>query len=94
MTPRFQGRATPTPTTAHVLAAYREELRGAGFSPDEVHELVLIAARNMGVPDVGPLFLARAEPIVPIVWIENHEPGSPEDLAIRQRLGLNDETQT
>lgn len=79
------------PSTAWMLAAYRNELHACGFSLDETRALVLTAARNMPKLNVGALFLARAEPPAPIVRIENHEPGSPEDLAVRKRSGLDEE---
>lgn len=83
--------SAPQPTsTAWKLAAYRSELQACGFSPNDVRTLVLIAARNTTEWTVGPLFLARAEPPAPIVRIENYQPGSPEDLAIRKRFGLDE----
>ena len=56
-------------------------------------ELVLTAARNMSALKTHPWFEVRAEPVVPIARIDNHEPGSPEDRAARGRLGL-DEAET
>lgn len=81
------------PSTAWKLAAYRSELHACGFSSNDARALVLIAARNTPELTVGPLFVARAEPPAPIVRIENHEPGSPKDLAIRKRLGLDEDAE-
>lgn len=87
--PELAANAQPQPSTAWKLAAYRDELHTFGFTPSVAADLVLIAARDLDRLSVGSLFLARAEPPAPIVRIENYEPGSPEDLAIRQRFGLD-----
>lgn len=77
-------------STAWKLAAYREELRACGFAPADIRELVLIAARNTQDVRVGQAFAERAEPAAPFVRIDNHEPGSPQDLAAREQFGLGD----
>ncbi|MFC3986452.1 hypothetical protein [Streptosporangium jomthongense] len=55
----------PDLTTAHRLAAYREELIGAGFSPEETRALVIEAARHQCELWLHPDFVARAVPVVP-----------------------------
>lgn len=85
------GTDAPPISTAWKLAAYREELRACGFAPADIRGLVLTAARNMPVLKTHPWFEARAEPVAPIARIDNHEPGSPEDLAARLRAGLDED---
>lgn len=85
------GTDAPPISTAWKLAAYREELRACGFAPADIRELVLIAARNTHDIRVGQAFAERAEPPAPTVRIDNHEPGSPEDLAARTRAGLDED---
>ncbi|MEU6709990.1 hypothetical protein ABZ897_00810 [Nonomuraea sp. NPDC046802] len=83
------GETETQPSTAWTLAAYREELHACGFPPSITAELVLIAARKPHALTVDPRFFAVAEPPAPIVRIENHEPGSPEDPAARKRSGMD-----
>lgn len=68
---RFRGAPSePKPlrthirSTAHVFAAYRDQLLAHGFAPDEVRDLVAIAAHTL-VLEIHPLYEMAAEPPMP-----------------------------
>lgn len=53
-------------TTAHRLAAYREELTASGFSPEAAQALVVEAARHEQKLTIHPAFMALVEPVMPV----------------------------